>query len=305
MTIPIILAIAEIFGLFAIGAAARLSGYITDKEIDRWSRLVLDFLLPAYTFTTIVRGLDRTRLYQLWPLPLLGLGLLLFFTIGGYLLRFGLFTTDGNIRKSFVHFCVANNSLYLPIIIIRNLWGESALANLFLFNIGTTIGVWTIGIAVLGSNGNKINIKNIITPNLIAILVAVVLTTLGVTSSIPTIVIRVLSSAGSAAVPLILILIGASLAHRDAVIISWHLAYISIVRLLILPAGAIFLLRLLPLPKDLFSVAVIVALMPVAVATVIMTRRYGGSPHYATSAALVTTILSVITVPVALFFLFR
>ena len=75
MTIAITLAILEVFGLFAIGALARNSGYINDNEIDRWSKFVLDFLFPAYIFHSITSGLEVNRFIELWPLPLIGLGL--------------------------------------------------------------------------------------------------------------------------------------------------------------------------------------------------------------------------------------
>jgi predicted permease len=101
-----------------------------------------------------------------------------------------------------------------------------------------------------------------------------------------------------------LVLIGASLAHRGILKLSWPVLYTSIVRLIILPVMIIPLLRWLPLPEDVCSIAVIVALMPSAVSSVIMTRRYGGNPDYAASTALVTTLCSIVTVPLAVWFLF-
>jgi hypothetical protein len=75
MTLAITLAILEIFGLFAIGVLARHSGYINDNEIDRWSKFVLDILFPAYIFHSITSGPGGQPFIELWPLPLIGLGL--------------------------------------------------------------------------------------------------------------------------------------------------------------------------------------------------------------------------------------
>ena len=52
LTLPIILSIAEIFGLLCIGAAGRQLRYIDERDIDRWSKLVLDFLYPAFIFSS-------------------------------------------------------------------------------------------------------------------------------------------------------------------------------------------------------------------------------------------------------------
>ena len=305
MTIPILLAVAEIFGLFSIGAAARFLGYINEQEIDRWSRLVLDFLFPAFIFTSITRGFQVERLPELWPLPLIGLSLVVYGALAGMLFSFGLKTSDPLKKRTFVHFCAVNNSAYLPIIIVRNIWGEAALANLFFFNLGTTLGVWTIGVGVLGASDVKNGFKNLLTPTLGAVIASLVISISGLGASVPKVVTSTISSAGSAAVPLMLVLIGASLAQPSALKINWQVLYITCIRLIILPCLAILLFYRLPISQDVLNIAVIVSLMPVAVSSVIMTRRFGGSPEYAASTAFISTLIAIITVPVALYFLFQ
>lgn len=304
MIIDIFLAVAEIFGLFAIGALARFSGKINDKEIDRWSVLVLDFLLPAFTFNSITKGFQIQQIDKLWPLPFIGLGLVIFGTVAGMIFRFGLQSSDKQAHRSFVYFCAVNNSTYLPVIIIRNLWGDSTLANLFFFNLGTTIGIWTIGISILGNEERSNWLKHILTPTLISVIAGLVVLFTGTIQFVPTVVVRIIENAGSAAIPLMLILIGASLTNREALKISWQVIYITIVRLIILPAIAIIILRFLPISHDVYTISVIVSLMPVAVSSVIMIRRYGGNPNYASSTALISTIASILTIPAALYFLF-
>jgi predicted permease len=59
------------------------------------------------------------------------------------------------------------------------------------------------------------------------------------------------------------------------------------------------------LPTDVYAIAVIIALMPLAASSVIYTRIFGGEPDYAASSSLVTTIASIVTIPLALWLLFR
>ncbi|MBN1578331.1 MAG: AEC family transporter [Chitinispirillaceae bacterium] len=304
MTIAIILAVAEIIGLFSIGIAARRLGYIDEKDIDRSSRLVLDFLLPAFTFTSIIKGLDVTRFHELWILPVVGFLQVLFFTVAGLVLRFGLLPAHRDKQRTFLHLCAVNNSTFLPIIILRNIWGDASLANLFLLYLGGAVGVWTIGVGVLGATSLRRSIRGAIKPNLVAIFVAIAVALPGGAVHIPAVIMKILTSAGSVAVPLVLIMTGASLAHRGTLRVTWPIVYITVVRLLLLPLLTIPLLALLPIPKDVYSVAVIVALMPTAISSVIMTRRYGGQPGFAASAALATTVCSIVTVPAAVWFLF-
>jgi predicted permease len=305
MTVAIITAVMEIFGLFTIGALARFLGYIREDEVDRWSKLVLDFLFPLFTFSSIVNGFKAGQLHTLWPLPVIGFGLILIGTIAGMMFQKGLFTKDPDMRRSFIHFCAVNNSSYLPIIVIRNIWGDGALANLFFLNLGSTLGVWTIGVAVLGATSAKGAFKNLFTPNLAAVILSIIVCLTGLQNHIPHLLQKIISSAGSASVPLILVLIGASLAQRSALKISWPVFYITGIRLLILPFSSVLILKLLPLSPEVFSVSAIVSLMPVAVSSVIMTRRYGGSPDYAASTAVFSTISAIITIPVGMWLLFH
>jgi len=299
MTQKIIFAIIEIFGLFSVGAFARKFGYIKEEEINRWTRLVLDIFLPLFTFSAVLNGIDRSRIGELWVWPVVGLGQVLFAVGVGLLLQYGLRGKYVLKRPTFLHFCAFNNFTYLPIIIFRNLWGESSLSMLFLMGVGTSIGVWTVGVAVLNISNMRSAVKSMVTPNLAAIILALILACTAGKEVVPPLVMRVFMSAGSIAAPLIIILIGSSLVKKSTFVLSWPVMYITVVRLIVLPLLSIKILKMLPLSRELYESATIIALMPVALVTVLMTKRFGGFPEYAASSALITTLLSMITVPLA------
>jgi hypothetical protein len=77
----------------------------------------------------------------------------------------------------------------------------------------------------------------------------------------------------------------------------WNQIYLVVVRLIILPGFFILVLSLLNLPQDVFAVTVIVAIMPVSSQSPIITRRYGGSPAFASRAIISTTLMSAVTIP--------
>ena len=305
LTLPIILSVAEIFGLLAIGGVGRCFSYLDERDIDRWSMLVLDFLFPAYIFSTITAGFQNERIGELWPLPLIGLGLPVGCLILGVVLKYGLRSKDPNTVRTFLHFCVVNNYGYLPIVIARNLWGDTMVANLFFLNLGSTVALWTVGIGVLGCTSTKQALRNLLTPNLLVTLAALIVCLLGWNHHIPLVLSHIIASAGSASVPMMLVLAGASMFKPAAWRITWPVVYASIVRLLILPACSIVALNLLPLSPDVYKISVIVAIMPLAVSSVIFTRIYGGKPDYAVSASLMTTLAGIVTVPLTLWVLFR
>jgi malate permease and related proteins len=306
LTLPIVLSIAEIFGLLAIGAVCRLLRYIDENDIDRWSKLVLDFLYPAFIFSSITAGLRTERLGELWTLPLIGLALSVGSLVLGLALKYGLRTRDPETVRTFLYFCAVNNYGFLPVVIVQNLWGGQAmLANLFMLTLGSTLATWTVGVGVLGSTDIKQMTHNLLTPTLVATVAALLVSCLGLGRHIPRVVDHILVSAGSASVPMMLVLSGASLFKPAAWRISWQVVYVTLVRLVVLPACAVIVLRFVPLPRDVYAVSVIVALMPVALSAVIYTRIFGGKPDFAASSSLATTVAAIITVPLALFLLFH
>ena len=305
MTAKIVSAILEIFGVFFVGWLSRRFRYIEEKDINKWSALVIDFLFPLLVFSSITQSFEADRFREIWPLPFLGLGLIVFGALCGFALRPGLHSTDPDIRKTFLHFCAINNYGFLPIIIIHSLWGAPGVAKLFFLNLGSTVGYWTIGVGVLGEHNIRKAARNIMTPSLFALALALLLCLTGLNVHVPGVVLRASASAGAAAVPLMLVLIGASLYPFPSIRNKFDIAYVTVARLALIPFLSILILLSLPLKPDVRDIAIIIALMPGTVSSTIITRRFGGSPDFAARVAIVTTLVSIATIPLALTLLAR
>jgi malate permease and related proteins len=298
MVVSVLLGIFELFILFGIGYLARRLKFLDNQVIGSMSKVLLDLLIPLLVFQSIVRNLDVSRLGELWPLPLIGFGLM---ALGGglsFLLEKGLRTEDAEVKKTFRHLCAINNYVFLPLILINRIIGERGVALLFLLSVGSVIGLWTIGIALLGKGGSfREVLKQIMTPVLGAIILALVLSVLRLGDDIPLFFLDLFEKIGNAGVQMILILIGASwsrLSFKEGV---WNQVYMALVRLVVIPGVSVLLLVLFNLPRDIFLVSFIVAVMPVSSQSSLITRRYGGSPEFASKAIIVTTLVSAVTIP--------
>jgi len=303
MTEQILLAIGQIFGVFFVGWLVRRLGYVDERDINRWSHVVVDFLFPLLIFHSIIKGFEPDRLPDLWPLPFIGLGIIILGALCGVVLRRAVRSDDPNVIKTFHHFCAVNNYGYLPIIIVQSFWGTEGVAKLFFLNLGSNLGYWTIGVGLLGAVDIRKSLRHVLTPNLVALGLALFLCLTGLSRWVPEILLRVSGAAGAAAVPSILVLIGASLYPIPELRDKRDLMYLSFVRLILLPFATVFLLMVLPIHPEVRSISIIVAIMPVSVSSTILTRRYGGSPDFAAKAAVVTTLLSLATLPAALLIL--
>ena len=294
------LAILETFIVFGIGAWLMHRKYLDNNGVNQLSRLTLDVLFPLLTISAITRNFDASQLLEMWQLPVLGFLIMLFGgLLGLFLKRFMRHKTPAR-SAMFQHFCAANNYLFLPLIVLDNLWGEKYVGMLLVMNIGTTIGFWTVGVAAFGGASVRDTVRNIFSVNLYAVLLALALVAFRI--PLPKVADWVCASLGNAAVPLVLIGIGAAI-YNSAGRLAHHLYdvfYLSLVRLVLLPVAVILLLKLLPIPEDVFRVLAVVALMPVSSSSVLIARRYGGDMDLAGQSIVVTTLLSIVSAPLLL-----
>ena len=297
MSEKIAYAILEIFGLFVIGAILRWRGLLRHNDLDRLSKVIFDILFPLMIFASLYRELKAEQLYRLWSLPVIGFGLMAFGAILGFLLQYGMRHRENGRGETFLHFCAVNNFQFLPLIVIANLWGPRYIPLLFILNLGSNLGQWTIGIALLSGGNSRQAMKNILNPNVYAILITLGIILLRI--PIPTLVVNIADRAGAAALPMCLIVVGAALfgAARHLLQNWWDMVWLCLCRLAILPLLTILILKFLPLPNDVYRIAFIVGIMPVSMSAAVLTIRYGGSPEYAGQAAVVTTLVSLVTMP--------
>ena len=298
--------ITELFGLFAIGWLIRHRGYAEREDFDRWGKIAAAIFYPFLIFHSIIRDFDPARVRSLWILPSLAFGLMLLGALAGLLLRCGLKTRDPATRRTFVHLCAVNNFIFLPIFIIQNSLPPAALADFFVFNLGSTIGFWTIGVFTLGGVTDWRNtLRLLFSPPLLSMFAAIGLACLGARDWLPSPFLAVCRDAGSLSVPFMLIIIGATLQGAFRPGQTRDLIFITLIRLILLPAIYIAIIQVLPLPGELRLLAIIVALMPTSSVSPVMSSLYGGVPSFASAAMIVTHLASLITVPLAFWWLGR
>ena len=213
MMTQVFLAIVETFGMFAIGALVMHLKILDDKDLGKLSTLIVDIFFPMLAFDSIVRNFDPSQLKELWLMPTIGFGLMVFGGVLGFGLRYGMRNRTHDRMVTFHHFCAINNYLFLPLIILSNLSGEKYLALLFIMNIGSTIGFWTLGVGILAGGDVRRTFNNIFSINQAAVVLALIICFCkipvpAVVMPLLVIVGNIFHKLGNCSVPLILLLIG-------------------------------------------------------------------------------------------------
>jgi len=298
MMYQVFLSILQTFLVFGVGALAWKFRMIGQEDLDKLSRFTLDMLFPMLTFSTITRNFKPDQLTELWLMPLLGFALMVFGAGAGWVFK-RLMKSKGHGREgTFHHICAINNYVFLPIIVLQNIYGDRHVALLLLMNVGSTVGFWTIGVLTFTGGGSLgKTMKSIFSINIAAVAAALLVSFLHI--PLPTVVKSTVEYLGNITVPLMLVVIGVALVNCfRGMLENWYdMLLLSTVRLVLIPVGVLLLLRLLPLPEVMYQVTAVVALMPAASSSVLVAKRYGGDPDFAGRAIILTTLFSLGTIP--------
>lgn len=299
----IILAIVVIIG--AIGARFRV---ITPDTKDMLSKVIFNISLPLMLFTNFLK-LDSTPKLLANSLVVLFISALVIFfmlLIGWITTR--LFSISGRQAAVFKAHSMFGNTIFLGFPLINALYGAEGVLYASMYQLVSTIIMWTVGVIVLtfgsGLSWKKSLIK-VINPNTIATLAGLAFFLL--TIKLPRIIVTPLSELGAANTWLSMLYIGAMLYFSSVgdLLRKKILYLISFNRLILVPAMivAIFaIVRILGASPDhlVTSVIILQASTPAMASVVIMAKELGADDHLAVGNVFISTIISIVTLPIVL-----
>jgi predicted permease len=216
------------------------------------------------------------------------------------------------LQRAFHFQCTINNYVFLPMPLIMVYWGEKGVAMLVFSTIGSEVAVWTLGVVALTGGGVSIRqmAGRLLTMPMAAIAASVltllVRDGLGVTC-LPESVLGQTGNAlldamkmlGAGAPPLAMVVAGSRMAELHPKHLWQPIQLgVTVVRLLVVPALALLVLHLLPLAGIPLAVLRVVAVMPAAIASVMLSDLYNADSEFAASAVLLTHVASLVTIPI-------
>ena len=200
------------------------------------------------------------------------------------------------------------NNIFIGLPIAEALYGATAVLycalscipyNLLLYS----YGVWRLRSGKALGGGAAFKIKDVFTVPLFATLAALLIFIFDI--QLPYILRELISTTASATMPASMIVIGATLGGvKIADGFKQRYVYlISLMRLIIVPAAVWFIVGLLSTDSMLVSTCAIIAACPSAVVVSILALQNDYDAAFSSNAVLVTTALSMISLPVWVYIL--
>lgn len=305
----VILGILVLIGIFASRA-----GIIRGTVKDGLAKIIINITLPLLVLTGI-SGMDvSVSLLENSVFTLLfSLLMVIFMGIIGFLSSKLSKLPSKSSSVHLVH-TMFGNIVYLGFPLINALFpGGEALYYAMLFHLVTSTVMWTFGISVLqggGGNSWRHGVKKLLNINTLAFAVGFLMLSLSL--RLPPVMENSLGGLGKTTIYLSMLYIGAMLAG-----VSWKQAIFSLQayllawnKLILIPIIGLLMYKGLEqffsVPEDELAVMVILleSAMPCMVNIVVLAKVYGADDEMATQNVFITTLLSILSLPVV-YFVFR
>lgn len=202
---------------------------------------------------------------------------------------------------------VFSNCGFLGYPVLRALYGGEAVFVASMYVLIFQILSFTYGVRQISAGSaasREFDIKKFCTPMVITSLLALILYLTNV--RFHPMVLETLSLLDRITSPASMLVIGCVLASYPLKTIfgRWHVYLFCVFRLIVIPVIVWAILRLFITDSLILGVMVVLSAMPAATNTVLLTAKYGGDEPTAASGLFLSTLLSLITLPVLLRILF-
>ena len=302
-TTLIFTAVVPIFIVIGAGYIARRIGWLDENADRSLMTLVVNLLYPALIFSYVLGNEALRNAGNAFLPPLIGFTFVVAAFGVGMLLARRLKIGDSRECRTFAFTTGMQNYGYFPIPIIALLFDRETTGVLLVHNVGVEMAMWALGVGfILSPNDPKSVWRRILSAPVITILIAVPLNWFKLDIYIPNFCFEAVGLLGKCAIPLGLILIGATFADLSKGVRLLDRIHIPIsacvLRLGIFPVVLLFFVFLFPFSQELKQVLIIQAAMPCAVFPIVLARHFDGSPEIAFRVVLSTTLLSLVTIPI-------
>lgn len=309
--------------MMLIGYIVFRIGWLDDNSCSRMSKIVVNVLNPCLIVYGVLgreANLDGKMLVQTLILVIVYFGVLVL--LSGPVASFlHVERKHYNLYKLMLIF---SNVGFMGIPVISSIYGKESMILIAFYNLGYNLLLYTYGIYLVGkdrqrtereesdtkfSADGKVTIeggaqwKRLLNPGVASCVAAIAIFVSGV--SVPDSVCAFFDYVGNAAVPLSMILIGASVAQdgKKEFFLDKRMYVFIAVKMLAIPIAAALLLRFLPWSAMVEGVFILMLAMPVGSIVVMLAAESGNDAIECTKGSILTTLISVVTILVVTAFL--
>jgi auxin efflux carrier (AEC) len=297
--------VLSIVVMIALGYYLTRKGLFNEGVAELFSKLVINVSLPAMIVSNILTVFDRDSLYSA------GIGIIIPFVsmlicYSAAVLVSKLIKVKPGRKGIFQTMFFASNTVFIGMPVNLALFGEASIPYVLFFYVANTTLFWTIGIYSISKDKKgsedkifSINtIKRIFSPPFVGLLTGILLVTWRIL--LPSFIMDSCKYIGNMTTPLSLLFIGITFStiNLKDIKLDKDMTALLFGRFVLSPLVVYILALFIAIPSLMVKVFIIQSAMPIIAQSAIIARAYEVDHHYATVMVTVTTILSVLFIPI-------
>lgn len=309
--IPTVNQMAFLFSLIVIGYILAKFKIVPTNSAGVLAKLENTIFIPGLVLGTFIQHFTMERIGTAWKL-FLGSFIIMIVIIPLAILVSKLCAKDKYTQKIYTYGLSFSNFGFMGNAIVSTIFPDIFLEYL-IFTLPLWILIYMWGVpSLLISDGSKQTfgqkVKSFVNPMFICMIIGMVIGILNI--PIPTWATSVITTAGNCMSPIAMLLTGMTVAaiSLKKVFTNVGVWSVTFVRLAIFPLIFIGIFALVPLPKsfDTFVICAICSLaMPLGLNTIVIPSAYGRDTTVASSMALVSHLMSCISIPLIFMLLMK
>ena len=252
--LKVLSAVLPVFLITFLGYQFRRINWLNREADDSLMRVAMNVLLPCLAFSKISGNEAIRQPENVWLPPLVGFSSIAIGMLVGWIARQYATGQIGSKARTYAIAIGVFNFGFVPIPLSESLFGPNAVAVLFVFNVGTLLAMWSLGVMLLHGELTSAWSKVLNAPFL-SVVLALIINATGLYLYIPEVVIKSIDMLGRCAIPMSILLMGAMMKDylaqcefRSAFRVCWTSI---ILRLGLLPALMIITANWLPFSVEL------------------------------------------------------
>lgn len=297
-----------LFAMMAIGYGLWKIKWLDDGSCKGISKLVVNVFNPLLLLGSIAGyDFENAHLHVGQNLIFVAVYFIVLFVMGllvVWILRLK------NPKKNFYRMMMMFSNIgFIGIPLVRALLGREYVLYIAFYILVYNVLLYTYGIYLAvrsnpsSKEDNRFPIKKIVNPGVIGCIVAIIIFVCRIPIAEP--IVTFFNYMGDTCIPLSMILIGTSVAKMDLkkVFSDVKMYFFIAVKMLVIPICAALICKGMPVDDGVYKVFIIECAVPIGSIITLIAQEYGAEDDSAVIGVVLSTLLSVATIPIVAIFL--
>lgn len=277
---------------------------ILDKDLN-WelTRILLDVTTPALILSSVMGSKINSSLSEVMGVFIIAAAVYTVLPIISFLL---VKIMRIPIRQQGLHIfmTVFSNIGFMGFPVMKAIFGDGAIFYTAIFNMIFNVLVFTLGIVMMNyKNENKIKMElnQILSPGIAASIIAILIYAFKI--QVPDVLAETFTMVGNITTPVAMLIIGSTLAAIEVknLFNDFRVYPYTLIRQFVIPIALFPVLKIFITNKMILGITLIMIAMPVANTAVLFATKYNQDVELAAKNVFITTLVSVVSIPLLVY----